>query len=717
MTDPYNLGTVTVGNGDTTVTGTGTFWAGKVRKNDLFMDPAQGLFARIVADPVSNTEITINAWPGEALEDAAYEIIPVSDGIDISGRLRDLLAKMSAIEANGRGLFYRFSDQIEDADPGAGRLRLNAIDPVGATAVYIDNEDANGAAAAAEIDTWAGSTSLIKGVLWLRSVADPSSARAYALTGAVVDGTGYRKLTVEHIGGTGGFAADEALMVAFSRAGDQGDAYQTDATVDDMDGLTAYDSEAVGFRVFVRDLGGAYDNRSGVVIKAASAWDATAIYTGPTGSKGDRGDKGWSPMFAGVADGERRVEVLIGYVGGEGTPPTEHVGEYRKGDGTYTTNIAEAVDYRGPPGRNGAGTVAELVPGRGILINATDPTRPEISTDQTADETQNFYATLALEQAEDRSDGPVMAGPDGNGLFDGFNALTYVDTAAASGLDTSEAGLLKPLPLVTAMSISFTHDSPNYGGYNLRFRIPASKLSGKGDQIKLRLAGVTTGAALVLSSVYVGHKASSGNVWDFDGGQKQIKVGGNAGFSVPVNGDVETDWLDFDFDDSRDLIVAMHCTSGDLRIGTIASGGIGGSFSTKMGADEGGVSAPGGYSTSSTYDRLTCYQVQVRTSAMSVRSSALTLSAEPGWARLYFIADLQDATLNTDLLVSVSRDGDDFTALTATRLYQRPDGSGVFATDRTDLTSDPGSIGRWRIETDNATQPKILAIGVMFGVN
>lgn len=367
-------------------------------------------------------------------------------------------------------------------------------------------------------------------------------------------------------------------------------------------------------------------------------------------------------------------------------------------------------------GEDGAGTVAELVQGPGILIDATDPTRPVISTDQTADETQNFYATLALEQAEDRSDGPVMAGPDGNGLFDGFNALTYVDTAAASGLDTSEAGLLKPLPLATAMSISFTNDSAGYAGYNLRFRIPASKLSGKGDQIKLGLAGVTTGAALVLSSAYVGHKASSGNVWDFDGGQKQLKVGGNTGFTVPVNGNVETDWLDFDFDDSRDLIVAIYCTSGDVRVGAVASS-IGGSFSSKAGSDETAVSAPSGYSTSGAYDRIVCNRVFTRTSAMSVRSAALTLSAAPDWARLYFIADLQDAALNTDLRVSVSRDGDDYTALTASHMYQRPDGSGVFASDKASLTSGSGSLGRWLIETDNATQPKVLAMGVMFGVN
>jgi len=668
-----------------------------------------------VGERIDTSHVRLTRAYAGATDTVAAEITQLSPEqvatATLNKRSAEVMSQLGVLDANGRGLFYNLIGVTGDNDPGPGNIALDAAG-AGVSEIYIDVLDANegGRDVSGIIGLWGAGTVLI-----LRSLAS-NAYLAAALTEAPAGSGGYRRLAVEVIGSDGELAA-EPLAVEWRLKGEKGDAYETDATVNDMAGLTAHDSEDDGFRVFVRDLGGVYDNRSGVVVKAGEDWDVAALYTGPRGSKGDQGDKGWSPMFAGVADGERRVEVLIGYVGGEGTPPTDHVSEYRKGDGTYTTNIAEAVDYRGPRGVDGAGTVAGLVPGAGIIIDATDPTQPVISTDQTADETQNFYATLALEQAEDRMSGPVTAGPDGNGLFDGFNTLTYVDTAAALGLDTSEAGLLKPLPLVTAMSISFTHDSPNYGGYNLRFRIPASKLSGKGDQIKLRLAGVTTGAALVLSSVYVGHKASSGNVWDFDGGQKQIKVGGDAGFTVPVNGDVETDWLDFDFDDSRDLIVAMHCTSGDLRIGTIASGGIGGSFSTKAGADEGGVSAPGGYSTSSTYDRLTCYQVQVRTSAMSVRSSALTLSAEPDWARLYFIADLQDATLNTDLLVSLSRDGDDYTVLTATHLYQRPDGSGVFATDRTELTSDPGTLGRWRIETDNAKRPKVLALGVIYGVN
>jgi hypothetical protein len=218
----YAVGTVTVSNGGTTVTGVGTSWQGKIFEGDLFTDPAQGIFARVTADATSNTSLTINAWPGTALSDDAYEILLMPDSVRASERTRQLLEQLSVVQANGRGLFFHFSDTTTDADPGPGYIRLNNADPTLATAAYIDVLDADGASVSGEIDTWDDSSSLTKGKLWLRSIADPSSFHAYQITGSVVDGTGYRKLTLTYVGGSGSFAADDELMVASARTGDAG---------------------------------------------------------------------------------------------------------------------------------------------------------------------------------------------------------------------------------------------------------------------------------------------------------------------------------------------------------------------------------------------------------------------------------------------------------------------------------------------------------------
>lgn len=100
MVEPYGVGTVSVANGGTTVTGTGTFWVGKVRKNDLFTVPAQGLFARVTADPTNNDELAINGWPGTDLVDAEYEIISTYIAVDTASRTRELLLGLSLIDPN-----------------------------------------------------------------------------------------------------------------------------------------------------------------------------------------------------------------------------------------------------------------------------------------------------------------------------------------------------------------------------------------------------------------------------------------------------------------------------------------------------------------------------------------------------------------------------------------------------------------------------------------
>lgn len=67
------------------------------------------------------------------------------------------------------------------------------------------------------------------------------------------------------------------------------------------------------------------------------------------------GDKGWSPAFSIESNGSDRVLKLVGYVGGEGTEPTDDVGKY-VGDAGYVTDINDAVNIRGPQGNPGNGT-------------------------------------------------------------------------------------------------------------------------------------------------------------------------------------------------------------------------------------------------------------------------------------------------------------------------------------------------------------------------
>lgn len=381
---PYSVGTITVVNGSTSVAGTDTFWIGAANANDMLFIPSQGRQARITADPTDNEVLAITAWSGTDLTDADYEIIPAADSTTSSARLRDLLAQMSAIEANGRGLFYRFSDSVTDEDPGAGYLRLNTATIGSATAAYLDNLDANGATVSAVLDSWDDeATPAARGQLWLRSVADPSAFHAFKVSGSIVDGTGYRKLTLAYIGGSSTFAADDEMMVMFSAQGADG----TNAILGVWQGAWVT-ATAYGVDDLVEESGSTYicieAHTSGTFATdlAADKWDL-AVEKGETGGTGDQGDKGWSPQIAVVNDGTRRVHQLAGYVGGAGTAPTANVGEYLKGDGTFTATIGDAADVRGPAGLNGAGTVASVEAGVGIAVDNTDPTAPVVSAEVT----------------------------------------------------------------------------------------------------------------------------------------------------------------------------------------------------------------------------------------------------------------------------------------------------------------------------------------------
>lgn len=107
-----------------------------------------------------------------------------------------------------------------DADPGNGKVRLNNATPTAATALYVDNVDAAGASITAVLDRWTASTNPTKGTLRIAHRTDAAKWLEYQVTGTVVDGTGYRKITVTGGTGPGGFAAGDPVAVGFSRAGD-----------------------------------------------------------------------------------------------------------------------------------------------------------------------------------------------------------------------------------------------------------------------------------------------------------------------------------------------------------------------------------------------------------------------------------------------------------------------------------------------------------------
>jgi hypothetical protein len=246
-----------------------------------------------------------------------------------------------------------------------------------------------------------------------------------------------------------------------------------DVIVEDDDARLALETEGnplrAKYRVLVRD--------DGVIwAKKTSAFDD---WIGPVEFKGDPGNKGWTPHYALVEDGDRVLFQLAEWVGGEGVAPDGDVGKYLGSDG-FVEDIEDAVDIRGfgfkprgnyssgttyakgdvtqqngsswvakqaatgnaPPtlpttsntywqllaraGVDGAGTVTTIAEGTGISVDLTDPEAPEIS---------------AVPFAGDSGSGGSLGAVPAPAVGDGAKFLRGDGTWAALAFDTSVLAL------------------------------------------------------------------------------------------------------------------------------------------------------------------------------------------------------------------------------------------------------------------------------------
>lgn len=99
----------------------------------------------------------------------------------------------------------------------------------------------------------------------------------------------------------------------------------------------------------------AFDDEDGVIavdVIVEEVIVGTFDAEGAPGARGPDGDDGWSPVFATVSDGARRVQQLVNWIDGTGTQPGD-IGKYVGLTG-FVTDIADAIDIRGPQGNTGA---------------------------------------------------------------------------------------------------------------------------------------------------------------------------------------------------------------------------------------------------------------------------------------------------------------------------------------------------------------------------
>jgi len=121
------------------------------------------------------------------------------------------------------GRRYAFSTTTTDSDPGAGILRFNHATFGSITQLFFDNTDGAGGTATAWLDGLDDSSDPAnKGTLFIQKLNDPDVYREFIVTGAVVDGTGYRKVPVSPRTQNGALANADLVVVVFYRTGAAG---------------------------------------------------------------------------------------------------------------------------------------------------------------------------------------------------------------------------------------------------------------------------------------------------------------------------------------------------------------------------------------------------------------------------------------------------------------------------------------------------------------
>lgn len=117
---------------------------------------------------------------------------------------------------------FNFNTATTDSDKDAGDCWFNNATPASVTVIYFDNADRDGNTVTAWLDSFDDSTATIKGTLTGIPAASPSGKLIYNVTGSVVDGTGYRKVTVTHVAGATLPSDNAHVAWTFSRTGNNG---------------------------------------------------------------------------------------------------------------------------------------------------------------------------------------------------------------------------------------------------------------------------------------------------------------------------------------------------------------------------------------------------------------------------------------------------------------------------------------------------------------
>ena len=180
----------------------------------------------LAGNPNSSSPLVIFKVNGTVTDASGYTKVPVAyvaGSTSITNSAEISVQFSPAGDGDVAGLDYTFSTTTTDSDPGTGVLRLNHGTIGSATAIYIDDSDANSADVSAYLLTWDDSTnSADRGQIYITKKSAPANFAIFKVSGASTDASGYVKLAVTHVSSSGSFSDTDPIAVEFNRTGNAG---------------------------------------------------------------------------------------------------------------------------------------------------------------------------------------------------------------------------------------------------------------------------------------------------------------------------------------------------------------------------------------------------------------------------------------------------------------------------------------------------------------
>jgi hypothetical protein len=144
------------------------------------------------------------------------------------------------------------------------------------------------------------------------------------------------------------------------------------------------------------------------------------------------------------------------------------------------------------------------------------------------------------------------------------------------------------------VDVPFTTNANSFAGYTNRQIIPASEyLASGGSKIQVTLVAATSGAALRINNVYIGHGAATGNTYNFESTPTpMLTADGLSDVSVAANQSAIFE-APFTINPTKRLIISCYCPTGSGNTQRVVGSKTGWLSTSKTGIDAATVAATG----------------------------------------------------------------------------------------------------------------------------